>query len=61
MKLFLLNQNELLDHERIYDYVWDYDEEPSDNSLRTYIKNLRKIIGKERIVSLKKLGYRFIS
>lgn len=61
LKLFLLNQNELLDHERIYDYVWDYDEEPSDNSLRTYIKNLRKIIGKERIVSLKKLGYRFIS
>ena len=51
--------NELLVHDRIYDYVWEYDEEYSDNSLRTYIKNLRKVLGKDKIVSLKKLGYRF--
>jgi two-component system, OmpR family, response regulator len=59
LKLFLQHPNELLVHDRIYDYVWDYDEEYSDNSLRTYIKNLRKILGKDKIVSLKKLGYRF--
>lgn len=59
LKFFLQHKNELLVHDRIYDYVWEYDEEYSDNSLRTYIKNLRKILGKERIVSLKKLGYRF--
>ena len=59
LKFFLQNRDELLVHDRIFDYVWDYDEEPSDNSLRTYIKNLRKILGKDRIVSLKKLGYRF--
>ncbi|RXK07908.1 response regulator transcription factor [Halarcobacter bivalviorum] len=61
LKFFLQNSDELLSHERIYDYVWDYDEEPSDNSLRTYIKNLRKALGKDKIVSLKKLGYRFNS
>ncbi|WP_421716939.1 response regulator transcription factor [Arcobacter arenosus] len=61
LKFFLQNQDELLVHERIFDFVWDYDEEPSDNSLRTYIKNLRKVLGKDRIVSLKKLGYRFNS
>jgi DNA-binding response OmpR family regulator len=55
LKFFLQHPNELL----IHDYVWDYDEEYSDNSLRTYIKNLRKILGKDKIVSLKKLGYRF--
>jgi len=60
LKLFLQHPNELLSHEKIYNCVWDYDEEHSDNSLRTYIKNLRKILGKEKIVSLKKLGYRFI-
>ncbi len=60
LKLFLQHPNELLTHDRIYDFVWDYDEEYSDNSLRTYIKNLRKILGKDKIVSLKKLGYRFI-
>lgn len=59
LKLFLQHPNELLSHERIYDFVWEYDEEYSDNSLRTYIKNLRKILGKDTIVSLKKLGYRF--
>ncbi|XOB60927.1 response regulator transcription factor [Campylobacterota bacterium DY0563] len=61
LKFFLQNSDELLVHDRIYDYIWDYDEQYSDNSLRTYIKNLRKVLGKDRIVSLKKLGYRFNS
>ncbi|RXJ70057.1 two-component system response regulator [Halarcobacter ebronensis] len=61
LKFFLQNSNELLTHERIYDNIWDYDEQYSDNSLRTYIKNLRKVLGKEKIVSLKKFGYRFNS
>lgn len=59
LKFFLQHPNQLLSHEMIYDHVWEYDEEYSDNSLRTYIKNLRKILGKDTIVSLKKLGYRF--
>ena len=59
LKLFLQNSDELIAHERIFETLWDYDEKPSDSSLRTYIKNLRKIIGKDKIVSLKKLGYRF--
>ena len=59
LKLFLQNQDQILSHERIYDTVWDYEEESSDYSLRTYIKNLRKVFGKERIISVKKLGYRF--
>ena len=60
LKLFLQNQNQILSHERIYDTVWDYDENASEASLRTYIKNLRKILGKEKIVSIKKQGYKFI-
>ena len=40
-------------------HLWEYDEEGSDDTFRTYIKNLRKIIGKETIVSIKKLGYKF--
>jgi len=60
LKLFLQNQNQILSHERIYDAVWDYDENASEASLRTYIKNLRKILGKEKIVSIKKQGYKFI-
>ena len=59
LKLFLKQNGEVIAHENIYETLWDYDEEPSDTALRTYIKNLRKIIGKERIVSIKKQGYKF--
>jgi len=59
LKLFMKNEGEVIVHERIYKHLWDFDEEPSDTALRTYIKNLRKIIGKERIVSIKKQGYKF--
>jgi DNA-binding response OmpR family regulator len=59
LKLFLQHQNETVIHEVIYDTLWSYEESASENALRTYIKNLRKIIGKDRIVSIKKLGYRF--
>lgn len=59
LKLFIKLPDRVLSHEYIYMHLWDYDEEPSDTSLRTYIKNLRKIVGKERIVSIKKQGYKF--
>jgi DNA-binding response OmpR family regulator len=61
LKLFMKSQGEVLSHERIYKHLWDFEEEPSDSALRTYIKNLRKIIGKERIVSIKKQGYKFVA
>lgn len=59
LKLFMQHKGEIISHESIYDYLWDYDEEPSDTALRTYIKNLRKVIGKESIESIKKQGYKF--
>jgi two-component system OmpR family response regulator len=59
LKLFLQHQDETLTHEQIYQYLWEYDEQVSESALRTYIKNLRKLLGKDRIVSIKKLGYRF--
>ena len=61
VKLFLKNSEEVISHERIYETLWTYDEIPSESSLRTYIKNIRKIIGKERIVSIKREGYKFTS
>ncbi len=61
LKLFLKNRNRTLSHEEIFDNLWDYEETPSDSALRTYIKNLRKILGKEKIVSIKKHGYKFVA
>lgn len=59
LQLFLKHPNEALSHETIMSQVWEYDEEPSDLSLRTYIKNLRKILGKDSIESIKRYGYKF--
>ena len=59
LKLFLQNKNLLVTHETIYSTLWEYGEDISESALRTYIKNLRKYLGKEKIVSIKKLGYRF--
>ncbi|MFZ2889246.1 response regulator transcription factor [Sulfuricurvum sp.] len=59
LKLFIQHRNELLHHEMIMEHLWDYDETPSDGSLRTYIKTLRKLLGKDAIVSHKRLGYQF--
>lgn len=59
LKLFIQHTGELLTHEMIMEHLWEYDETSSDGSLRTYIKTLRKLLGKDRIVSHKRLGYQF--
>jgi len=61
LRLFLKYQNQIISHEKIYETLWDYDETYSDSALRTYIKNLRKILGKESIESIKKLGYKIVT
>jgi len=60
LKLFLKHKNECVTFENIFQNVWSYEEEHSDMSLRTYIKNLRKHLGREHIVSIKKVGYKFV-
>ena len=60
LKLFLSRPGEVVPHETIYETLWGYDEEPSESALRTYIKNLRKAIGKEKIVSIKRYGYKYL-
>ena len=61
LALFLKHPNTLLNYAKINETLWDYDEEPSAGSLRTYIKTLRSAIGKERIETIKNIGYRFVT
>lgn len=60
LSLFLKNKNELLPYETINKTLWDYQEEPSNGSLRAYVKRLRAAIGKEKIETIKNIGYRFV-
>ncbi|RLA68759.1 MAG: DNA-binding response regulator [Epsilonproteobacteria bacterium] len=61
LALFLQHPDELLNYEKINETLWEYDEEPSSGSLRTYIKTLRSAIGKEKIETVKNIGYRFVT
>jgi len=61
LSLLLKNRDKLLDYETIYQELWDFSEEPNAASLRTYIKNLRKVIGKDKIETIKNIGYQFVS
>lgn len=60
LKLLLKSKNEAVSFESIFQNVWSYDEVHSELSLRTYIKNLRKNLGKESILSIKKVGYKLV-
>ena len=39
--------------------VWSYEESPLASTIRTYIKNLRKILGEDAILNTRGVGYRF--
>ena len=60
LELFLKYPNERLSYERIFNELWEYDEEPSVGSLRAYITKLRSYIGKEKIDTIKNIGYKFV-
>jgi DNA-binding response OmpR family regulator len=60
LSLFLQNPNELLDYGKINRTLWNFNEEPNNGSLRTYIKTIRSTIGKDKIETIKNLGYRFV-
>ncbi len=60
LKLLLKHKNECVSFENIYQNVWSFNEMHSEMSLRTYIKNLRRHIGKDTILSIKKVGYKFV-
>ncbi|MBO5064145.1 response regulator transcription factor [Campylobacter sp.] len=59
LALFLKNRGKILSRDEIYMNLWDYGQMPSELSLRVYIRNLRKIIGEDKIISHPKLGYEY--
>ena len=60
LALFLENKNALLSKETIFDKIWNYGEEPSELSLRVYVKNLRRILGKDAIINRRGDGYIYV-
>ena len=59
LKYFTNHKNRVISNEELLQNIWIYDEMPSDATIRVYIKNLRDIIGKDRIQTIRGVGYKF--
>lgn len=57
LKLLLSRPDEIISTHTLLESAWDYQEGATEESLRTHIKNLRKILGKETIVNIRGQGY----
>ena len=60
LNLLLQNVNSYVSQSVIFDELWELDQEPSELSLRAYIKNLRKIIGRDKIINSHNKGYCYV-
>jgi len=60
LKLFLTKKNQVITKNEIFNEIYEYDETPNENSLRTFIRDIRHILGNEVIETIKGVGYKFV-
>ncbi|HCD73378.1 MAG TPA: two-component system response regulator, partial [Helicobacter sp.] len=60
LSLLLQHKGKYVSQEVIFDTLWGYNQNPSEMSLRAYVKNLRKLLGKDSIVNQRGYGYCYI-
>ncbi len=53
------NRARVVSSDELLQNIWEFDEMPSDDAVRTVIKNLRKYIGKEHILNVRGEGYKY--
>ena len=56
---FYKNRHRVISSDELLQNFWEFEEMPSDDAIRTIVKNLRKHIGKEHIVNIRGEGYKF--
>ncbi len=61
LEYFLKNKNRVISVDELSLNVWTYENSPNSSTIRTYIKNIRKILGEEIISNIRGVGYRFNS
>jgi len=56
---FIAHPQRLISQEELVQNIWEYDALPSDATLRSYIRKLREVIGAEKIITQRGMGYRY--
>lgn len=59
LEYLINNSSKIVSIEELSLNVWAYEEAPISSTIRTYIKNLRRVLGEEFIINLRGVGYRF--
>jgi DNA-binding response OmpR family regulator len=59
LEYFIRNRGKIISCNEIIENVWDDEHTPTHATIRTYIKNLRKMFDKEYFENIKGEGYRF--
>jgi len=59
LSYFLQHPKRVISSEELTQNVWDFDTIPSDATLRSHIRTLRELIGKERINTVRGEGYMY--
>jgi len=59
LNYFLNNPKRAISNEELMQNIWEYQDIPSNATLRVYIKNLRMILGFEKIRTIRGVGYCF--
>ncbi len=52
-------KNRVISSDELMQNLWEFEEMPTDATIRVYIRNLRNIIGKDRIKTIRGSGYFF--
>jgi len=61
LNYLVTNKNRTVSKEELTQNLWSFENMPSDATLRVYIRNLRALIGKESIQTIRGMGYRLVS
>jgi two-component system, OmpR family, response regulator len=56
---FLNNKSRVISNDELIQNIWDYDSLPTDATLRSHIRDLRNILGKEKIKTIRSEGYMY--
>jgi len=59
LEYFIAHPHRLISSEELIQNIWEFDTMPSDATLRSYIRNLREIIGSDKITTQRGAGYRY--
>lgn len=56
---FIAHPQRLISQDELVQNIWEFDQLPSDATLRSYIRKLREVIGAEKIITQRGMGYRY--